>query len=221
MEQLEPRQGVIVFDLDDTLYQEIDYKTSGHNAVCQWMQSVYGRSLCNELQSLRAADVPDLLGELCRLAGLPVTVKESLLWVYRLHHPRINLAPEIAEFLRNLNSNFHVVILTDGRSLTQRLKLKALALDHLPTYISEEYGSEKPSSDRFELIMRDLPAEGYVYVGDNPKKDFIAPNALGWRTFGVRDQGRNIHTQNLEGLGVNQLPNQWINSLEEILDYLC
>ncbi len=214
-------QGVIVFDLDDTLYKEIDYQTSGYNAVCQWIQSVYGRSLWKELQSLRAADVPDLLSELCRFAGLPVTVKESLLWVYRLHHPSISLSSEIAEFLRNLNSNFHVAILTDGRSTTQRLKLKALALDHLPSYISEEYASEKPSSYRFKLIMRDLPAGRYVYVGDNPQKDFIAPNALGWRTFGVRDQGRNIHTQNLEGLGFNQLPNQWVNSLEEILDYLC
>lgn len=221
MGQLESRQSVIVFDLDDTLYKEVDYQTSGHNAVCQWVESVYGKSLWDELQSLRAADVPDLLGELCRVAGLPITVKESLLWVYRLHQPRINLAPEVAELLSNLNANFHVAILTDGRSITQRLKLKALALDHLPTYISEEYGSEKPSSDRFELIMRDLPAKGYVYVGDNPKKDFIAPNALGWRTFGVRDQGKNIHTQNLEGLDVNQLPNEWIDSLEEILKYLC
>jgi putative hydrolase of the HAD superfamily len=221
MEQLESRQGVIVFDLDDTLYKEFDYQMSGHKAVCQWVQSVYGRSLWDELHKLRATGVPDLLGELCLVAGLPITVKESLLWVYRLHQPRISLAPEIAEFLRDLNSNFHVAILTDGRSVTQRLKLKALALDHLPIYISEEYGSEKPSSDRFELIMRDLPAKGYAYVGDNPKKDFIAPNALGWLTFGVRDQGKNIHTQNLEGLDDNHLPKQWINSLEEILNYLC
>lgn len=217
----ESRPSVIVFDLDDTLYKEADYQTSGHAAVCQWVQSVYGKSLWSELQHLLAADVPDLLSELCRVAGLPRTVKESLLWVYRLHQPKINLAPEIAKLLSNLNLDFHIAILTDGRSVTQRLKLKALGLDHFPAYISEEYGSEKPSSDRFELIMRDLPANRYAYVGDNPKKDFIAPNALGWRTFGLRDQGGNIHTQNLEGLDVNQLPNEWIDSLDEILNYLC
>ena len=33
------------------------------------------------------------------------------------------------------------------------------------------------------------PAGGYVYVADNPRKDFLAPRALGWRTLRVRRPG--------------------------------
>jgi putative hydrolase of the HAD superfamily len=33
------------------------------------------------------------------------------------------------------------------------------------------------------------PAAGYVYVADNPRKDFLAPRALGWRSARVRRPG--------------------------------
>ncbi len=69
--------------------------------------------------------------------------------------------------------------------------------------------------------MRDMPAAEYVYVGDNPKKDFIAPNSLGWLTIGLRDDGRNIHKQDLSNLDPEQLPSLWIESLEELLTHVC
>ena len=31
--------------------------------------------------------------------------------------------------------------------------------------------------------------DGFVYVADNPRKDFIAPRALGWRTVRIRRRG--------------------------------
>ena len=33
----------------------------------------------------------------------------------------------------------------------------------------------------------------FVYVGDNPAKDFVAPRALGWRTVRVRRHGQLHH----------------------------
>jgi putative hydrolase of the HAD superfamily len=46
----------------------------------------------------------------------------------------------------------------------------------------------KPHARAFELVQCRLrPADGwYVYVADNPVKDFIAPTALGWDTVRVR-----------------------------------
>ena len=207
---------VIVFDLDDTLYKEIDYQASGFRAVCSWIQDIYGLDLTLDLNKLLSSKTPDVLGGLCQAAGLHSSVKETLLWIYRIHQPTIQLAPGVTHFLNKLEANWQAAILTDGRSVSQRLKLKALGLDHLPTYISEEYGSEKPAPDRFELIMREMPAARYVYVGDNLEKDFIAPNKFGWATVCLRDNSSNIHRQIPTEQSIYQKPKFWIEDFFEL-----
>lgn len=221
MVQPEPLAMVVVFDLDDTLYKEIDYQTSGFNAVCSWINDVYGISLWSDLENLRLSKVPDILGGLCRAAGFQSSVKETLLWIYRLHLPSIQLMPGVAEFLNNLSANCKAAVLTDGRSMSQRLKLKSLGLDQLPAYISEEHCSEKPSLACYELIMRELPASRYVYVGDNLKKDFIAPNKLGWTTVCLRDDGRNIHPQITHENLSDGAPQFWIDYFSQLNKLLC
>lgn len=214
-------QTVVVLDLDDTLYKEADYHASGMREVCNWIEELYDKSLTDELEVLNGQSERDLLAALCQLAGLPISVKESLLWIYRLHEPSIYLNPEVKDTIDLLEPLCRLAILTDGRSVTQRRKLKALGLSHLPVYISEEYGSEKPSLLRFDLIMRDLPARNYVYVADNPKKDFLAPNALNWETIGLIGDKRNIHSQDCAGMSVAQLPKKWISSFHELIVLIC
>jgi putative hydrolase of the HAD superfamily len=212
---------VIVFDLDDTLYKEVDYQTSGLLAVCRVLESVCGFSLESKFQELQQKSGSDMLGELCICAGVPINMKESMLWVYRLHEPAIKLHPDTAAMLNNLSKQYQLAILTDGRSITQRLKLRALGLMGLPVYISEEYQSVKPSALRFERVMRDFAAAEYVYVGDNLDKDFIAPKALGWRTVCLRDDGRNIHPQASAKRLPEQMPDEWVDDLKEIWGLLC
>lgn len=211
----------IVLDLDDTLYKEIDYHASGLAEVCRWIENFYGISVTTGLDNLRKSGETDLLAGLCRLAKLPLSVKESLLWIYRLHQPAISLTSQASYLLKNLEKKHKIAILTDGRSISQRMKLKSLGLSHLPLYISEEHGcSDKPSLIRFELIMREISASRYFYIGDNPEKDFFAPNTLGWTTIGLRDDGRNIHRQNLTELEPDYLPRYWIDSLDEVSKYV-
>lgn len=214
------REKVVVLDLDDTLYKEADYRESGLRAVCREIEMLYGKSMGADLDAL-ILNGTDVLEELCRRAGLPLSAKGSLLWVYRLHMPDISLTEGVRDTLRQLEEKYTVVVLTDGRSVTQRKKLLALGLQQLPSYISEEYNSEKPDSRRFKLIMEDYSAQEYVYVADNPRKDFIAPNALRWKTIGLRGDERNIHSQACEGLHSEMLPNQWIDTLTELPDILC
>jgi putative hydrolase of the HAD superfamily len=213
--------SVIVFDLDDTLFKESEYCASGMAEICRWIESHYGISVQLSLKKLQEAGERDLLESLCLQSGLPITLKESLLWIYRLHSPIIRLDDEVENLLTSLWTQCTVAILTDGRALSQRLKLRALGLTHLPVYISEDYGESKPSLGRFEILMKELPGTRYFYVGDNPQKDFIAPNELGWTTIGLRDDGRNIHKQEVAGIPSRQLPSIWIDSLKEILPLIC
>ena len=96
-----------------------------------------------------------------------------------------------------------------------------MGLLEYPLYISEEYSSKKPEDNRFRQIMDDFDASNFVYVADNPEKDFLGPNQLGWKTIGVRNSGSNIHEQNIKGLGETHLPNVWVDQLTEIVDCLC
>jgi putative hydrolase of the HAD superfamily len=212
------KQTVLVLDLDDTLYQEADYQVSGLREICASIESLYGKTIVDSLMCCKDQGESDLLAAACRLANLPLAVKESMLWIYRNHVPSIFLDDTVKALLIDFQQMFHaVVVLTDGRSIGQRQKLKALGLGHLPVYISEEYHSEKPALLRFQLIMRDFPVTRFVYVGDNPQKDFVAPNMLGWTTVGLRGNARNIHSQSCQALPVEYLPQKWIENWTQLI----
>ena len=213
-----PSSTVVVFDLDDTLYKEADYQASGLEAVCRLVETLYGKSVKKEVLRLQQVGERDVLAGICTILGAPLSVKETLLWFYRLHEPAIALDTDISTTMQQLELDYHLAVLTDGHSISQRLKLKALGLGHLQTYISEDHQDNKPSTARFRIIMRDMPAERYVYVGDNPAKDFIAPNQLGWITIGLRDDGRNVHNQTSVHFSSAQLPKIWIDHFSQIIN---
>ena len=194
---------LIIFDLDDTLYKEIDYLKSAYrkiaslvypvliadykveDTVYHWMMENYqqGRNVFDELLHY----------------PLPYE-KHELLRIYREHKPAIALSEETVEILEALKKEGHVLgLITDGRSLTQRNKIEALGLDKYIEssliLISEETGFCKPSLESFQYVMKLYPGVSYVYVGDNPQKDFYGPNQLGWMTICLKNDGRNIHPQ--------------------------
>lgn len=211
-------ETVFVCDLDDTLFKESDYQASGFREVLLQIQKIYRKSLKRELDSLIEHGSTDVLHGLCVAAGLPEHAKQTLLWIYRLHMPDISLSQDVRaaiSFLRQHSAGF--AILTDGRSFSQRAKLCALGLADVPAYISEEYGDQKPSPVRFEAIMHDMPTKRYIYVADNPKKDFVAPNRLGWKTIGVIGTEKNIHKQHRENISGEYLPSAWVESLHDLI----
>lgn len=213
---------VVVFDLDDTLYPEADYVESGIRFVCAQINSLCGIDCYETIQVQRLKDEKfDWLSLACELAYLNPSVKESLLWMYRLHLPDINLSENCSVSLEKIKSAaLAVAILTDGRTVTQKFKLASLGLSHYPVYISEDYGSAKPAPDRFLAIEKDFPAEKYVYIADNVQKDFLGCNPLGWLGIGMRGNDRNIYSQSTLGLPESALPTYWVNNWKELTELL-
>jgi len=78
------------------------------------------------------------------------------------------------------------------------LKLAATGLTRFfdAVIFTEELGREfwKPSPKAFEMLQDKLGA-GCVYVADNPAKDFVAPNKLGWLTIQYRHRSQ-LHADN-------------------------
>ena len=139
-----------------------------------------------------------------------------LLKEYREHLPTIKMTEETASFLEKLRKmSIPMGLVTDGRSVTQRNKLRALGIEDIfcEIIISEEFGSEKPDSRNFIHFEAKYPGREFYFFGDNTSKDFIVPYALGWTTICIMDQGANIHRQDLTR---SPVPNHIILSFNEI-----
>jgi len=193
----------VVFDLDDTLYAERDYVRSGYQAVDLHLTGTLVRSgpfadwLWDRFCSGQSAGAFDALDEQFNL-GLTQDDIDELVTVYREHVPHIDPFEGVRELLAAWQGRLKLGLLSDGFLPAQRLKLAALGLADLfqEVVFTEEVGRElwKPSPAGFELIAErlDTAHDACSYVGDNPAKDFVAPNRLGWRTIQLRWPGQ-IH----------------------------
>ncbi len=196
---------VICFDLDDTLYKEIYYLKSAYREialkVAQGDRMLASDLLAQMVNTFRNRG--NAFKRLNQLIGLKTPVEEYLA-MYRTHRPDIHLEEDVVATLDALKAaDCTLALITDGRSVQQRNKIAALGLNRWiadeDIVISEEIGSEKPDEANFRCIMERHPeADRFVYIGDNPTKDFIAPNRLGWTTVCLLNNGENIHLQRFD-----------------------
>lgn len=196
----------VVFDLDDTLYDEQEYCKSGFKAVAH--------SLSNLVDVLPPDDIFDSLWKQFTAGNHTKTFNAAfedhgisydeklinkMVETYRSHCPQISLPPDSRQVLQQLNGKYVLALLTDGFLPAQQLKVQALDIEkYFKTIIyTEQLGRQywKPSPAGFEKIISELNTqpENTVYVADNETKDFIAPNKLGFATIQIIRPAR-IHT---------------------------
>ena len=202
-----------VFDLDDTIYMEYDYKKSGIKYILKVLKNL-GFSYKFNLMYLMSLDNP--FQHIIEKLSLPRYNVNNLIWQYRLHKPDIKLNEKTKKLIKYLYyKSAGIAILTDGRSFSQRQKLISLGLIKYPFYISEEYNDKKPQLKRLKLIMKTFNAENYVYVGDNINKDFFGPNKLKWLTIGLKKTILNIHKAKYN-LSKNFYPKKNIDKITDL-----
>ena len=196
---------VLVFDLDDTLYPERQFAVSGFKAAERWAAAELG------VEGL-AAHMTRLLddghlGELFRLAlsdKLPEHQPEhlvGLLEAYRNHEPELELFDDADWALSHFAGRAKLGLITDGTHHVQAKKVAALGIaphfhEIVYTHALGGRAFSKPHPQSYELVERALAGGGeqLVYVGDNPAKDFVVPNARGWTSIMVdRPEHRRIH----------------------------
>lgn len=180
----------VIFDLDDTLYSEKEYVHSGYKAVAAILPQVMDaeEKLWNAFEKRQPA-IDTVLNE----EGIySEELKEKCLHIYRIHRPEISLYKGVQEMLQEIRKNgLKIGIITDGRPEGQRGKIAALGLESMvdAILITDELGGpeyRKPCEKAFYLIRDMIGINGYAkmcYVGDNIKKDFIAPGKLGMRSI--------------------------------------
>lgn len=183
----------VIFDLDDTLYNEIDYCKSGFTAVADFLASstnandsqVIFQSLWKQFNTGNRTRTFNIA-----LSQIGMTCNDTLIAelvkTYRNHTPQITLPADSADVISQLTGKYTLALLTDGFMPAQQLKLQALGIEkYFKTIVyTELLGREfwKPSPVGFAKIMSDLneKPQNLCYVADNETKDFIAPNQLGF-----------------------------------------
>lgn len=229
----------VVFDLDDTLFQEFEFCRSAYREIGEECARRFGADpddIANgmyEAVTGGANPFDKLAKRLQPLASLSVdgsTIAgfDVMPWVerYRNHCPvSLDFLPGVEETLEELlRQGVRMAIVTDGRTGTQSAKIKALGLtryvDDGDILISGSTGHDKHDPDNFLTLMSRHPEENeWVYVGDNPSKDFYHPNLLGWHTVCVRHVRQGVHRQDFN-LSPDYLPDNVIDSMEGLLPLL-
>jgi len=197
---------VLVFDLDDTLYPEREFALSGFRAAGRWAAAELGvEGLDAEMARLLDDGHLGKLFTIALAGKLPSHTPEQLaglLEAYRNHEPQLALFEDAAWALAHFADKAKLGMITDGTHQMQARKVAALGI--APRFQEIVYthalgGREfsKPHPESYERVERALGAGArrLVYVGDNPSKDFVVPNARGWVSVMVERPGhKRIHS---------------------------
>ena len=187
---------IIIFDLDDTLYNEIEFVKSGFKSVAyylskktQYSQNFIYLELLKIMNKNGRGQVFNIFVKQFNLKSYYIN---KCISNYRLHKPKIQIAYKVKKILYNLRKlNYPLYIVTDGNKIVQNNKIVSLGLKKYikKIYITHRYGKiyAKPSTYCFKLIKKieKVKWNQMIYIGDNPKKDFINLKPLGMRTIRI------------------------------------
>jgi len=191
----------VIFDLDDTLYEERQFFQSGfavvgehleQRGVGSWKKTAEMLSVFHHTEGRQ-----QVFQKLAKQLGFPEEWIPPIVDLFRLHTPVIQLAPEVRDVLvriRNIN-RLQLGCITDGWLEVQRRKINALGIQPLldQMVIADEFGREfwKPHARPFQTCCARLgvePAEA-MFIGDNPERDMIGARRAGLTTVRIRRPG--------------------------------
>ena len=187
---------ILIFDLDDTLYDESRFVDGGLRAVARLGQARWGWDAAGSLETLQ-----EILAREGRGTVFDRWLQGHEAWsrgrvgdcvrAYRTHAPEIELFPAGRRMIDRFRSRGPLYLVTDGNKIVQRNKVDALALwpDFRRIFITHRFGvaAAKPSTHCFGRIKAESGCawDEMVYVGDNPAKDFVNLTPLGVTTVRV------------------------------------
>lgn len=195
------RPSVLVFDLDDTLYLERDFALSGFHAVGQWAEAEIGLAGIAQAATriFQCGTRTKIFDESLRTLNIEPEPQliEQMVDVFRKHDPAITLLPDVERFLERQQTGARLALITDGYYVAQKKKVEALRLSSRgfdPVVITDTWGRDfwKPHQRAYQSVVscHSGSAHDFVYIADNPTKDFLAPNAMGWITVQIAREGR-------------------------------
>lgn len=215
---------LIIFDLDDTLYPEMEFVKSGFRKVAEIIEKDSDLPIDHIFEMLMkefSRDRKFVFDRVLKEIGIyNKSYILKLVEIYRTHRPDIKLYDDAKEILEALKDKFYLGIITDGFPITQKLKIEALGIEKYFNKIiyTWERGKDysKPSSGPFIDMLEffSFDAKDAVYIGDNVEKDFKGPKEIGIFTIRIIREG--IYKDS-SPLNESYEPNLTISSLLDLL----
>ncbi|MBE5926091.1 MAG: HAD family hydrolase [Lachnospiraceae bacterium] len=214
----------VIFDLDDTLYNEIKYVECAFWNVAVYLSKKYSVSADEfykkMIEMLNNNGRGRIFDDVIKCFDLQENPK-SLVEVYRSTLPKLDLYEDAKKCIEILKKKqIKLGIITDGCSQVQHNKIKGLGLDEIVDCIivTDDYtDAAKPSVIAYNLVMEKLEIKNpcnCIYVGDNPEKDFIGARKVGMHTVRiVRKEGMFMGVKEKQGYEADYT----IQNLQEIL----
>jgi len=134
---------VLVFDLDDTLYDEIEFVKSGFLEVAAYLGN---KKLFDFMMRKFHEDGSGrIFDALIEEFGLDVSVRK-LIEIYRFHIPDIALPTESIKMLEESSEEFMLALISDGHYIMQMNKYRKLGLKRYIKYpvFTDLYQTKKP-----------------------------------------------------------------------------
>ncbi len=186
---------LILFDLDDTLYDSEEYIKSGFRAVTSYAVEKYGidpDTFYSFLYTLRRKyKEKEIFSHVINFFSLDPSTVIEFISVFRSHKPRINLYKGYRNILKDLKTVYKLALLTDGDVQVQTKKIEALRIksifDKIFFTAKFPHSKRKPSPFCFTIIadVFKISTNEIIYVADNPFLDFIGAKKAGVFTLRV------------------------------------
>lgn len=227
--------ATIIFDVDDTLYDQlIPFRNAFHETICP----VTGDEI-NHLYRLNREKSDDLFEEsesgvllksemhvmriqhACEQMNLPISRETALTFqqAYEEEQKQLVLYPEIKELLDKLVQHDHqLALLTNGASVHQQKKIDQLGLakwiDQDHTFISGELGKMKPDTAVFKMVESALTLEDEkpIYIGDSFQNDIVGGVNAGWTVIWLNTRQNKKTDEHIQ-------PDKIVHHPSELLEY--
>lgn len=198
----------LIFDLDDTLYNQIEpfssawyknFEFSDDLIEPVYIQSRIFSEQVFHLSESGAMSMSDMHSYRIQKAFETFNIRiskekaEKFQSDYCFFQTQIQLIPEVKNVLiRCLDLGIKLGVITNGPSQHQRTKIKNLGLEQwIPSeymFISSEVGYAKPDTRLFRYVEQKmhLQREKTYYIGDSFQNDVMGAKNAGWHTVWVK-----------------------------------
>jgi len=222
----------LLFDLDDTLYEEKQFVKSGFIKVAEFVEDklkidkdFFYKILIEIFNGGSRGNIFNLALEKVNIA-YGENIIQSMVKIYREHTPKIKLEEDVKALLVKLSGIYSLGIITDGYYEVQKKKVQALGLEEMFDSIiyTDKYGREywKPNVFGYKLALKDLQVspEEAIYIGDNPHKDFIGAKKIGITTVRILKSDREYSKVRLDKEYEADYEVEKLNGIKNILKKL-
>jgi phosphoglycolate phosphatase-like HAD superfamily hydrolase len=181
--------STFIFDLDNTLYDEIDYLFQGYKKISEYVEVRYKISsvIVEKFMILEFINNgrQNLFDVVLRHFNLPKHEIENFLQIIRTISifPKIKLRKTYYTYLKKLNSyNKNLFILTNGNPLQQSNKIKCIDWEGIDKYIKVYFANlyePKPSAKSLEALIKEnnIEKKFCLMIGDQITDKECAFNA--------------------------------------------